>query len=772
MTALATAATAHADVAEFENRPVADVRVDGLRQTPLQLVRNQIRMQAGDPFQQAVVNEDVVRITHVGGGLFSAVTAEVQPRDDGSVVLTYVLVEKQRLADIQVVGNKNITDKDIMALVIQRRGDPVDQFLIDQDTVKIKQAYEQKGYFLTEVSVDPQLLADSGVLVFRVREGPKVKITDIRFEGAHAFPTKQLHAQIKSKRQKLLMFWRKTELNREQLDVDAAAIRQYYHDRGFLDAEVGRRIDLSADQQHAVVVFQIQEGQRYTVAAIQVQGNTLFSSQQVVEAMPLQVGEVYSTKLAIDSRDAVAAMYGKLGFIAARVSIGQLFDPQQPTIDLIVTIVEGQPYLVGTIEVRGNDVTKDRVILREVRGMEPNRRFDGTQVAKTEQRLRELPLFSSARVTLLGDEQDLYRDVLIQVQETNTGSLSFGVGVSSDLGLLGQIGLTQRNFDIADPPRSLTDLFTGKAFRGAGQTFSVNLAPGLDNSSYSVSLHEPYLMATNLFSNVRGFYHARQREDWDENRLGGSLGLGRRFGDVWSGSLSARAETIEIQHVDTGTPVDVVAEQGENALTALALSITRSTTDSQVTPTKGSTLTTTVRQAGAMGGNYDFTAADLQFHKFWTMDEDYLGRKSVLSVDSSIGYIVAGDAPVFERFYAGGHRSFRGFEYRGVGPRGVTAGGVTTNDPVGGDFLFLLGAQYDIPIYQDILHSVIFIDTGTLRNDVGLDQYRVSVGAGLRVRIPQLTQDGPPIALDFGFPLRKEDGDQEQLFSFDLAVPF
>jgi len=220
--------------------------------------------------------------------------------------------------------------------------------------------------------------------------------------------------------------------------------------------------------------------------------------------------------------------------------------------------------------------------------------------------------------------------------------------------------------------------------------------------------------------------------------------------------------------------VDVMAVMGESTVTAIGLVIGRSDTDSRVFPTRGSQWNFEVQRAGAMGGDYNFTSTSAQFVKYWTVDEDYFGRKSVLTFRIQTGLIWENDkAPLFERFYAGGHRSFRGFEYRGVGPRGIVFGSAPPtkgDDPVGGDFLLLTGVEYNYPIYQETLRGVIFIDSGTVQDDIGISEYRVSVGAGIRLRVPFLGQ--VPFAIDVAFPILKEDGDEEQLFSFDLSAPF
>src|SRR5690606_27041438 len=99
---------------------------------------------------------------------------------------------------------------------------------------------------VADVTVDEAQLAEQHILIYEVREGPRVRIRGIAFEGNQAYTAEQLEAQIRS--EAYFPIFRKGTLNREQLDLDASSIRDFYQNRGYLDAQVGRRIDLSPDQ--------------------------------------------------------------------------------------------------------------------------------------------------------------------------------------------------------------------------------------------------------------------------------------------------------------------------------------------------------------------------------------------------------------------------------------------------------------------------------------------------------------------------------------------
>jgi len=756
-----------AQAVDLEGRPIAAVRIRGLEEVPRQLVRNQVRLQAGDPYRRSVVQGDISRITHLGR--FSNVDATATQREDGSVVLTYTVNEQPLLQDVQVVGNKALADEELLEQVVLRAGDPRDPFLIERGKEQILDAYTKEGYFVADVTVDQQALNEQQVLIYRVREGPRVSIQAIRFEGNTVYSEGTLDGQIKSDAYFPLLA--DGILSREQLQLDAASIRDFYRNRGYLDAQVGRQIDLSPNQQNAVVTFMIDEGPQYTVGAIDVEHEGLFPKEQIRMQMPLTRGDYFSSRKQEDSVQALRNLYGELGYIEAQVNIERIFHENEPVIDLLVQIQPGRSYRVGQVTVRGNSVTKQSVILRELRGMNPGQRYDREGIQETRENLRQSRLFSSSNVTILGDEAEPVRDALIEVDEAQTGRLSLGAGVSSDAGAIGAITLTQRNFDIADVPESFGQFITGNAFRGGGQSFRLSLQPGTELSRYSFNWSEPYLLETNYSFNVGGRFFNRQRDQYLEKRLGGDFGFGRRFGDVWSGSLSFRGENVELSNIATDAPLDVFAVRGESQVTAAGFSMERNTTDNPIFPTEGSRLQFGVERVGALGGDFDFTKLTAEFRKFWTVDEDFLGRRTVFSFRGEVGFIPEeNEAPVFERFYAGGHGTFRGFDFRGVGPRGIRADtGERSEEAVGGRFQLLTGLEYQFPLVDDWLRGVVFTDQGIVSSEPRLDKWRVSVGTGVRLQVPFFGR--APFALDFAFPIVEESGDERRIFSFNLDVP-
>ncbi|BAM02876.1 outer membrane protein assembly factor BamA [Phycisphaera mikurensis] len=758
----------------WTDRAVVEVGFAGLETVSETLASNAVRMSPGDPYDAARVNDDIDRLTRLGR--FRKVFAEVEPVA-GGVRLVYRVEEQPLLEGVEIRGNKAVDDLTLRSAVTLRAGDPADEFLVERAVRQIGELYRKRGFFVADVSVDREALRRDRTLVLTIREGPKLRVHGIAFEGNEVFSDDELRKEVKQPTR--IPVLRQGNLDRDLVELDAARVREYLRDRGHLDAQVGSRIDVSPDQQRAVVTFLVEEGARYTVKSVRfvpaggagAASPLLIPEEQLLLAMSLKPGSVFSVKKSVESGAAIEALYGRLGHLDAEARVERRFDPQRPEVALEVGVDPGEPAVVGKVDVRGNNLTRTRVVLRETRGLTPGRRFDAVGLEETRRRLSESALFAQPTVTILGEPGDAVRDVLIEVQERNTGSIAFGANVSSDLGLGGAIDLTQRNFDITDTPASLGDFVTGQSFRGAGQTFNLTASPGARNSSYAVSWRDPAFLESDFSLSLSAFFNDRDRREFDERRGGGSVGVGRRFGDVWSGAVVGRYNSIRIADIEEDAPVDVFAVEGDNDLTSLGLSFTRSTADSFFTPSRGSRTEFGVDQVGALGGSFEFTRLSAGFTKFWTVDQDYLDRRTIVSFGVDAGYILQeNEAPVFERFYAGG-RSFRGFDFRGIGPRGVRNDtGQVGDDAVGGRFSLLTTLQYEFPLVDRYLRGVVFTDQGTIDTSVDLGRWRVSVGAGIRMAIPFLSQ--APFAIDFAVPLLDEEGDEDELISFTLDIPF
>ena len=758
---------------QLADRPISSIQFEGLERVPEQKVWNNIRSSVGSPYDPKSATDDVERLTRLGD--FRNIDIEARLEGDGTVGLTYVFREQQLLAEVQVVGNRVITDQQLLGPTGMRRGSPRDDFLIERSIRDMKEMYAKRGYYLAEISLDPVQLADNDVLIFEIIEGPRVRVRQIEFVGNEAVSSNLLYPQIKTRT--WFPFFRRGELDTEMLAQDVASIDKYYKDRGFLDIRVDREIEISPNQKEAKVVFLIEEGVAFTVRSISAaspyedQPLKVFSGEQLAALMELKTGDVFKTDLLERSRTQLEKAYGVLGYLDARAQLLPVRSESSDEVNVIIEISEGSMANVGLVGINGNFLTKDKVIRRHVK-LQSGRRYDATELELSKTRILQTQLFNDVKLTVQqpSEENPGYRDVLVEVKEKNTGSFNFGVGFGSDSGVLGSISLVQNNFDIADVPQTLGELAKGRAFRGAGQRFAMNFQPGNEIFAYDISITEPHIFESAYALGGDGGYYRRFYRDYAERRLFANMMVSRRFGDIWQGEIDLNVANVKLEDIEADAPVEIFEDEGPDNLIGLEFQLTRTTITTLTRPGSGSRFEFNFSNYGSFAGDVEFNRTRLDYTTYLTMSRDFLGRISTLRLDGSIGWIFSGSAPTYERFYLGG-RTLRAFAFREVSPKGTPSQpGGPEDIPIGGDFMLFLGAQYQFPLVGTFIDGVFFVDSGTVNDAPGFDEYRVGVGAGLHIYIPQL---GPtPMAFDFAIPVMKQENDQTEVFSFSAELPF
>jgi outer membrane protein insertion porin family len=353
-------------------------------------------------------------------------------------------------------------------------------------------------------------------------------------------------------------------------------------------------------------------------------------------------------------------------------------------------------------------------------------------------------------------------DLVLNGFPARTGRIMLGGAVNSDAGITGQLTIDERNFDICRWPRSFRDMFSGTAFRGAGQTFRIEAAPGSDFQRYTMQFADPNLFGYKPVSmSVSGFLYDRRFNDWDEERIGGRLSFGYRVTPDLSVSAGLSGQNVRITRPRVIGVPQLDDALGDNALYSGEVSLKHDTRDSPIQASRGHYFDFSYEQ---VFGSNDYARFELEYRKYWLLSQraDGSGRQTV-SYSTKLGFSGT-DTPIFENFFAGGYATIRGFDFRGASP---VVGGVE----VGGRFQWLNTVEYMFPITaDDAFRGVAFVDFGTVEQDIEINKenYRVAPGLGLRVAIPML---GPaPLAFDFAYPVAKADTDQKRVFSFYMSL--
>ncbi len=674
------------------------------------------------------------------------------------------------IKSIEFEGNEKFKDHVLRERLGFELGDRLDPFLAEGGRLTIAEVYRKVGYSSVKVSLDRDQLAD-GHLLYVIEEGPRVQIGSIEFEGNDTFGDGTLRQVIKIKEKKWLLW--PYYFTEEAIEEDVDRLREFYYGQGYLNYKIDAHTELTGDGERMDVTFVIEEGPLYHVAQIVFNGNTHFTEEQLRTDLELHEGGVYLKAVADRDARKIEQRYREIGYVDAEVRQSVKFTPEveEYLVNVSIEVKEGRQFRIGRIDITGNETTKDKVVRRVLDEYDftPGE-FYNAKVAPKEGngRLEKYSQRAASadqvmiRPVAPEDGDPNRKDVRVDLEEGMTGMIRPGVGFSSDNGVMGQLIYQQQNFDITDMPEDLGEWFTPwRTFRGAGQRFNVRLEPGTKYSQYSASFSDPYWRDEPITFNTLGQSWKRYRESYDEERLKGAFGFEERLDEQWRRSIGFRAENVGVHDLDYDAPQEIRDFHGDTQLFGVRFGVGFSGVDDIYDPSQGQSINGFYEQ---VTGDDAFGILEGSYTRYFTLHEDVLGRKTILA-GKLLGGSIVGDAPPFEKFYAGGTSRYgiRGFEYRGVSTRGLqtNVANPERKDPVGSDWVFLAGAEVTIPLVGENFGLLLFTDSGTI--DTG--SYRVSIGTGLEIKVPQIFGN-MPIRFEIAAPLLKDEEDETQVFSF------
>ncbi|OHB58449.1 MAG: hypothetical protein A2173_08960 [Planctomycetes bacterium RBG_13_44_8b] len=691
--------------------------------------------------------------------------------------------------NIRFVGNHAFKDKVLRQRIGPVAGDYLDPVLIEMGRKTIIDVYKKIGFAFVNVTLNGEEFT-KGNVVYEIDEGQKVKIASVKFSGNENIKSSSLQKVIKARKRK--WFYWPFYYSENTLAEDIEKLENLYYNKGFLDFSISTKTRFSDDKSKAYITFVIDEGPIYRIEDIFITGNRTFDSQKLREKVQLQPGQVYlKRKAELDART-LAKFYHEYGFIDAEVAQWARFIPDVNMVKVEFGITEGSQFKIGRIDIvtggelsqdsdvgqisiGGNEFTQDKAVRRilDEYDFSPGRLYNADIApaqgnGKLEDYVQRKVLAEQVIIRPQGqpyespdDPNLLGQDVIVGVQEGKTGMFQPGIGISSDSGVIGSLVFDQRNFDINDWPESFGEFITMNAFRGAGQRMRISLMPGTEMSVYSVDFSNPYWRDKPVSFDVSGSKYRRFRESYDEGRLRSFVGFNQRRKENWSRNLSFRVENVNVVSIDSDAPNEIRDVKGNNAVLGVKIGAGRDMTDDEYRPSRGHTFGVDYEQ---VTGDHTFGVSGGTYVWYKTLYEDLLERKTVLATKLHAATAL-GDAPPFEKFYAGGSYSIRGFEYRGVSTRGLQTNTLNPErkDPIGSDWIFLASSEVTVPLISNNIAGLFFIDSGAI--DTG--SYRAAAGVGLQIMIPWFGE--VPMRFELAAPLKKDDDDDTQVFSFSLG---
>jgi len=726
--------------AQVENNIVKSLEVSGNKRVSPMIILSRVRTREGEVLSGKTISQDIKNIYALG--YFSNISVESVPVS-GGVKVTYIVEEKPYLENIEIKGNRAIKQEEIDRVTAISQGDIYLQRALQEDIKRITELYEKKGYYRTQITPEVNIKEEekSVSVVIDIEEGPRTKVKSIKILGNKNIQERQILDKMETK---TAQFFRRGIFGREEFERDLQRIVAVCKSSGYLDAEV---IDYDLQYTHEgrllSIIIEINEGELYTVKGVSISGNSLFETEELIRRLKNREGRPYNPYAVPEEINTIKNLYAQKGYIVTQVWDEPSIDKDKKEVTTAYRINEGTKTYVRLIGVAGNTKTKDHVIRRELT-IKPGDAFDGDKIKRSREKLYNLGYFSDVKAYTEPTDKIELRDLVFEVEEQKTGSLSFGLGYSSIEDLVGFVQLEQTNFDINNPPY----------FTGGGQKIRAKAKVGSLSGEYILSFTEPYFLGYPLSLGFDVYDKTRQWVAYNQRNTGGDIRLSKKLTDYVRLNTVYKYENVEISNVSSDATNAIKEEEGKFATSSLGVGFTRDTRDNVFIPTRGFLGTISTEYAGGfLDADRDFTRNMVDATWFFPIvkKEEF---EHVVSVRLRAGIVKEfGDSdnvPISERFFLGGGDTIRGYPERSIGPKDED------DNPIGGKSFYIANAEYTFPIWKRIIRGALFYDIGnTWEKPEEMDFNDLSSGFGVGFRLQ--TPIGP-IKLDYGYGVDDKKG--------------
>lgn len=745
-----------------------EIEFEGFKSVSDGYVMGYLQLREGLPYSSVLADQSIRSL--YATNRFEFVEIKVEEAEEGAVRVILELVPKFTIGSITFDGSDRYSSDRLIEESEISIGIPLDEYSVAAAARKIQEYYVKKGF--PESSVNYRMIKDSETgfanVIFDIVESRKLSIKSIDFEGNVSVNDKKLRGVLKTKRHNWLSWLTGSgKFLEAEFAEDLQNLRQKYQDLGYLDVVIDPeavRFEYPKDKKMRVVIT-IKEGQRYSLGEFTIEGMTIFTSEELMRNIRLVSGNPFSPSKVDEAASALREYYTSRGYLEAFARAERQSNMETRAIDVVFKINESEKFYVESIKVEGNTKTKTRVIVREL-ALRPSDVFDLNRMKTSEQRLQNTRFFRDVRLSPEVTDIPGRRDLSVNVEETHTGNLSFGVGFGSVESARIFFETKQGNFDIFNP---------SNGFQGDGQKFRLRLSIGSQSNQALITFEEPWLFEQRLAFGVELFRTESdyQSSDYNELRTGFELYLRRRLFELVEGRLSYRLEFVDIFDVagDGVDPLDNVADvfqeaEGESVVSKVGLTLLRDSRDSVLFTRKGSRTTIETELAG-LGGDINYVKFEARTAQFFPTF-DYL--EQTVSILGRLGSVLPyGDSetvPFYDRFYLGGPETLRGFDYRDVGPRDND----DPSEPIGGNTYGMLSFEYSFRLAEPFA-LVAFYDMGFVNKDefdFNLTDFASNWGIGARIMLM-----GSPLKLDLGIPINDPAGDASGTqFNFSFGTRF
>jgi len=718
---------------------IKELSVEGNRRVQEAVILGRVQSKLGGAFNPALLSEDLRGI--FGLGFFDDVRMRVEDFE-GGVKVVFVVSERPFVRDIDFTGNKKLATATLQEKIDLKLGSVYNPVDVQRAREKLKEYYEEEGYFEAQITPEVEKFADGDVRVaFLISEGRRITIDRIVVEGNQGLTASQIKAVMVVQEREYYVL--RGTVQRQKLEEDIDRILALYNDHGFIQARVESH-DILVDRENArvTIALRVVEGPQYHIDQITVTGVTLLPESEVRRQLKFKSGDVFSRSALRESVNSIADLYSTIGRASADITPRTEQVPAEAKVHVIMEVVEGPVVYVERINISGNLRSEDKILRREIPMVEGDM-FTLQKLTRARQRIINLNYFDMVNVTTAPGTDKTKIIVNVEVTEKPTGIFSIGGGYSTADSFVGTIDLTQRNF------------------LGKGYEASIRIRAGALTQQGIISFTDPWFLDRPLSAGVDIYSTMRVFTDYTYNSTGGALRLSHPFLEYWRWHLGYRISKDDIGHVsDNILSPDLLEQKGSHVTSVVSGSVTRDSRDNYQAPSRGGQVGLTVDVAG-LGGDFKFikaVASASYFKPVW-FGHIISGR---VEGGYAFGWGEDGKVPIFERFYLGGPNSLRGWKFRQVSPVD------STGFAVGGTKEILANAEYLIPLPFG-LRLAGFFDVGNVyaSGATNLFKIRSDVGAGVRWLSPF-----GPIRIDYGLKLDRNPHEDIGAFQFSVGSAF
>jgi outer membrane protein insertion porin family len=737
------------------------VKFIGIANVSEQIVRANIQVREGSDFDDPMIDKDIRTLYRTG--LFEFIEVKREELPHNAVNLVFEITPKYRVQAVRFQGNKMVKASRLEKEIGTRPNTALDERAVKSDAEKLHEYYQKSGYNQAQITYDIERDRGTGygTVLFKIREGAKVRIADIRFTGNNHVKVKRLRKEMETKRWWMFSWLTGTgKFKDDEFEDDIVKLLDYYRDQGYLDVDIppDRILYDYPKPGRMVITLHVDEGRQYRIGDITITGCKLYSDAMLKLLLRQKSGMIFRpSKLDKDVTN-MEDFYGRSGYLETRVRLVRKPNIATGNIDIEYQVEESDKFYVESIKIEGNTKTKTIVIIREL-VLSPGDVFDMVRMKASKMRLENTAFFEDVNLTPESTNIPGRRNLKISMKEARTGNLSFGAGYSSLERATFFAELSQANFD----------LFNRRSFfQGAGQKFRLRFQIGSLSNELILSFEEPWLFQKEL---GLGFTIYRTSSNYtssyyEEIRIGAEVYLRKHLFEYVEGRLSLTDEQIDIKNVNPSASPIILALAGKTRTVKIGLQLLREARDKIVNTTRGNRLQMIAQVAGGpLGGSNDYYSLEVRGSEFIPV---FRTQTQVLGLIARGGVIEnfgkSTDVPYYDHYFLGGPDDLRGFEYRDVGPKDVL------NEPLGGKTYGMFTAEYAFDVVKPVRFA-IFYDAGFVNArayDFNPTGYNDDFGVGLRLFVA-----GAPLSLDFGIPLTGDKTNKKgNQFNFSFGTRF